>query len=63
MPDETSGWYVIQTDEGRCEILPAEAVSPARREADPAIYGPYPTQEEAVARRVGLIRAGKCKPA
>jgi len=28
----------------------------------PQTWGPFSSQEEAIARRVGLIRAGKCKP-
>jgi hypothetical protein len=25
-------------------------------------WGPFDSQQEAIARRVGLIRAGKCQP-
>jgi len=51
-------WYVVKGDTGHCEIvsMPGEAPSPAEA------WGPFASQAEAIARRVGLIRAHKCKP-
>jgi hypothetical protein len=66
-PSETSSlhpiasiWYVIQQADGTCSIqeLPAGSAAPD----GVAQWGPLPSQGEAIARRVGLIRAGKCLP-
>lgn len=61
---DLKAWYVVKQDDGKCAILPESQVSnaeksePAKREQ----WGPYASQQEAIARRVGLIRAGKCNP-
>ncbi|MFS8798697.1 hypothetical protein [Synechococcus sp. R60.3] len=54
--DPVSGWYVIKQAQGSCQVLHLAALS--RQEH----WGPFPSQAEAIARRVGLIRAGKCQP-
>jgi hypothetical protein len=53
------GWYIIQQSDGSCEIAiaPAENLSSGQRQ-----WGPYESQQEAIARRIGLIRAGHCRP-
>ncbi len=57
-------WYVVKQATGACEIVPAsEYMPPDVADSDlETHWGPYPTQGDAIARRVGLIRAGKCKP-
>ncbi|QZZ21930.1 hypothetical protein J5X98_05765 [Leptothermofonsia sichuanensis E412] len=62
---DLAGWYIIQQENGQCIILPAHQVENTsdRRSSNPEQWGPYGSQQEAIARRVGLIRAGKCKPA
>lgn len=54
-------WYIHKTQEGHCQIVAVnkdnDQISEAREK-----WGPYPSQEEAIARRIGLIRAGKCQP-
>ncbi|MGK7907423.1 MAG: hypothetical protein AB4040_09385 [Synechococcus sp.] len=55
-PDRPEDWYVIKQPEGHCEIvnaLPEDLVTS---------WGPFVSQTEAIARRIGLIRAGKCQP-
>lgn len=61
---ESDEWYVVKRETGVCEIVPANQVTAS---ATPATvqdhqWGPYPSRADAIARRVGLIRAGKCKP-
>jgi hypothetical protein len=54
-------WYVVKLEDGHCKIM---AASPDI-EANKAIserWGPFDSPEIAIARRVGLIRAGKCQP-
>ncbi len=61
--DSTQNWYIVKVKDGHCEILPNEQI--AEENQDPSIvekWGPLASKEEAIARRVGLIRAGKCQP-
>lgn len=62
---ESDEWYVVKRETGVCEIVPAnQLVVPATPSdaAPESQWGPYPSRADAIARRVGLIRAGKCKP-
>ncbi len=59
MEDTTQIWYVVKQQDGTCEIIPVVNESPPT-EVDR--WGPFTTQQEAIAKRVGLIRAGKCQP-
>ncbi|MBW4504926.1 MAG: DDE transposase family protein [Scytonematopsis contorta HA4267-MV1] len=55
-------WYVVKRSAGNCEIISTDK---ADGDENPEIidkWGPFPSQGEAIARRVGLIRAGKCQP-
>lgn len=61
--DNTQKWYIVKRPDGPCEILPSTQVE---GEDDPTLverWGPFDSQQDAIARRVGLIRAGKCQPA
>ena len=65
MTETPQNWYIVLQPNGQCAIVPASADEnqPSEEQADVKQWGPYPSQQEAIARRVGLIRAGKCKPA
>ena len=58
--NEATTWYIIKTNTGICEIVTAGEANPLETKEQ---WGPFPSQGEAIAKRVGLIRAGKCKPA
>lgn len=63
--NELQGWYIVKQETGTCAIVPAAAVATAIAQSDLASeqhWGPYASREDAIARRVGLIRAGKCQP-
>lgn len=51
-------WYIVKNPEGSCEIIEVDS------EQKPTLphWGPFPSYQEAVPRRIGLIRAGKCQP-
>lgn len=57
-----TAWYIVKQPNGQCAIQPQsqleESVPPAAEH-----WGPYDSEAEAIARRVGLIRSGKCLPA
>ncbi len=62
MSDSSPKFYIIKKPEETCEILAAEEVE---QKKDPNIvetWGPFNSVEEAISRRVGLIRSGKCQP-
>jgi hypothetical protein len=61
MTTQSEGWLIVQAEAGHCDILPAEQLPPQQRE-QAKTWGPYDSQGEATARRVGLIRSGQCKP-
>ncbi|PZV19566.1 MAG: DDE transposase family protein [Pseudanabaena sp.] len=52
-------WFICKRDTGICEI-----VSDRSEEISSSVetWGAFASQREAIAKRVGLIRAGKCKP-
>lgn len=58
----TQTWYIVKRQEGKCEILSSEQVEGEDKSAFVERWGPFNSQAEAIARRVGLIRAGKCQP-
>ncbi|MFK8183844.1 MAG: hypothetical protein AB8B99_10765 [Phormidesmis sp.] len=55
-------WYIAKdTADHPCKILSAQVLK--ELEATPIEkWGPFETKNQAIAKRVGLIRAGKCKP-
>ncbi|MEH2325668.1 MAG: DDE transposase family protein [Nostoc sp.] len=53
--------YIVKVSVGNCEIVPSEKVGDDNLQIIEQ-WGPFSSQEEAIARRVGLIRAGKCQP-
>lgn len=57
----TDQWYIIQTTSGQCEVVS----HPPDQEEVPSLiqWGPFATRNDAIAKRVGLIRSGKCHPA
>lgn len=62
MMSDSQTWYIVKRNEGQCEIVPSEE---AEDKEDPNVaerWGPFDSQQEAIARRVGLIRSGKCQP-
>lgn len=62
METTSQNFYIVKRSAGNCEIIPSDEVA---GDDDPEImekWGPFESQGEAIARRVGLIRAGKCQP-
>lgn len=52
-------WYITQQEDQTCTVI---AMTNKLPETKYSYWGPFNSQEEAIAKRVGLIRAGKCKP-
>jgi hypothetical protein len=55
-------WYIVKQPSGVCQILSVAEASEFANWSDHEKWGPFQSQGEAIARRVGLIRAGKCQP-
>lgn len=62
MSESANTWYIVQTESGSCEIIASASLQDSENLADQQKWGPFPSQQNAIARRVGLIRSGKCKP-
>ena len=72
MTNDLGNWYIVQQPSGQCEILPETALlEPQSQSSDlldvtaqseRAQWGPFKSKNQAIAKRVGLIRAGKCQP-
>jgi hypothetical protein len=62
---ESEAWYIVKQANGQCAIVAASSTESGLElpdASDREHWGPYASQQEAIARRVGLIRAGKCQP-
>lgn len=59
--EKSQNWYIVKRKNEQCEIVSNQD---AEKQNPDVIqrWGPFETQQEAIARRVGLIRAGKCQP-
>lgn len=57
--DIANNWYIVKQENGTCQIINDAAESLPKTTSS---WGPFATQQEAIAKRVGLIRAGKCQP-
>ena len=72
MTQQSIDWYIVQRETGQCDILSDDQVAENQlsnsSKSESAEYqqfqtwGPFASEGEAIAKRVGLIRAGKCKP-
>ncbi|MEM8806262.1 MAG: hypothetical protein AAGF01_09570 [Cyanobacteria bacterium P01_G01_bin.38] len=60
---DTDPWHIAQDGSGQCNIVTQAELDKLTDDQKQAAWGPFASQNEAMARRVGLIRAGKCKPA
>ncbi|MEH1827549.1 MAG: DDE transposase family protein [Nostoc sp.] len=59
--NKSQSWYIVKRSGGNCEIISSDQVGDGNLEIIEQ-WGPFSSPEEAIARRVGLIRAGKCQP-
>lgn len=58
--NDSQTWYIVKHSAGHCEITPVNETQ--ENQLSQEHWGPFASQAEAIARRVGLIRAGKCQP-
>lgn len=60
--ENTQKCYIVKRQGGNCDIVPIAQVEGKETPDILEKWGPFDSPGEAIARRVGLIRAGKCKP-
>jgi hypothetical protein len=64
--DVMPGWYIVKPAKvAACEIIEIRdtvALDRVTSLPDGQHWGPFASPHEAIAKRVGLIRAGKCQP-
>lgn len=61
--NDTQKWYIVKRVNQPCEIVSSTQVEGENDSTVVERWGPFDSQQDAIARRVGLIRAGKCQPA
>jgi hypothetical protein len=60
--DNTQSWHIVKRPAGDCEIVPSQEITEDDNLEIIEQWGPFISEGEAIARRVGLIRSGKCQP-
>jgi len=64
--ESQEAWYILKQPAGQCTIVTASSLAsnPPDPNIDPQTqqWGPFSSQGEAIARRIGLIRSGHCQP-
>ncbi|MDM9381545.1 DDE transposase family protein [Chlorogloeopsis sp. ULAP01] len=55
-------WHIVKHPTSNCDIVPSHEASGDENSEIVEKWGPFDSQGEAIARRVGLIRSGKCQP-
>jgi hypothetical protein len=60
--NNAQSWHIVKRPAGNCEIVPSQEVSEDDNPDIVETWGPLTSEAEAIVRRVGLIRSGKCQP-
>lgn len=57
-------WYVVKQENGTCEVMSFASQQEKTPEqlSEKSPWGAFKSEQEAIAKKIGLIRAGKCKP-
>jgi hypothetical protein len=58
MTNDKGQYYIVKQENGTCQI----SIVTDELVTDRQFWGPFSSQEEAIAKKIGLIRAGKCQP-
>ena len=59
--ESSESWYIIKSSTQTCQIVSSKSASEDDREIREK-WEPFNSKEEAISRRIGLIRTGKCQP-
>jgi hypothetical protein len=59
---EEISWYIIKRLNQTCEVISGQDLAKVPPDSILEQWGSFSSQGEAIAKRVGLIRANKCQP-
>ncbi|MEO1590024.1 MAG: DDE transposase family protein [Cyanobacteria bacterium J06632_22] len=63
-PSEPSTrWHIAKDQTGQCQIVKSAELDALPEVDKQVVWGAFDSQGDAIAKRVGLIRSGKCHPA
>ena len=60
MQETKQYWYIIKQQDCTCRVV---AFDSPQKTPEQKQWGAYDSESEAIAKKIGLIRAGQCKPA
>jgi hypothetical protein len=57
-------WYIVKQENGTCQVVELEntPTNIPEESSEKSQWGSFKSEQEAIAKKIGLIRAGKCKP-
>ena len=55
-------WYIVKQEDGTCEVVRLPQTVETPEQSEKSQWGGFASEQEAIAKKIGLIRAGKCKP-
>ena len=55
-------WYIVKQEDGTCKVVELKKSAKTPEQLDKLQWGGFESEQEAIAKKIGLIRAGKCKP-
>lgn len=65
MPSKEN-WYIVKQTSNECKVVSDQELKTLATQAEETSsltrWGPFETQDQAIAKRIGLIRSGKCQP-
>ena len=62
MSSNGSSWYVIKQEDETCKVVELKQAAKTPKQSEKSQWGGFKSEQEANAKKIGLIRAGKCKP-
>ena len=60
--DKEQFWYIVKQADGTCKVSQTQQPAKTPEQSEKSQWGGFDSEQEAIAKKIGLIRAGKCKP-
>ncbi len=61
--DRQKFWYIVKQKDNTCKIVSFDTQQQTPQgSSQRSQWGSYSSEQEAIAKKIGLIRGGKCKP-
>ena len=62
MTTDKNFWYVIKQKDDTCEVVELKHPENTPKQSYESQWGGFKSEQQAISKKIGLIRAGKCKP-